>query len=151
MSVYKLRYGVPEQGVPTDFSPAPLCEVNETAPEGIDIGFSVRDSGCVFEFKLQENSEVYGFGLQLKGFGSRSRKRHIRPNADPPSNTGESHAPVPFFVTTEGWGVYIDTARYVEFYCGFTKKDKGVTGSRTGNCIRILPIFTRIVVLSAKP
>ncbi len=132
MSVYKLRYGVPEQGVPTDFSPAPLCEVNETAPEGIDIGFSVRDSGCVFEFKLQENSEVYGFGLQLKGFGSRSRKRHIRPNADPPSNTGESHAPVPFFVTTEGWGVYIDTARYVEFYCGFTKKDKGVTGSSNG-------------------
>jgi len=87
-----------------------------------EIAFKTTPAGCVLEFPLKAGSEVYGFGLQLKGFAQRSRKKITRPNADPPSNTGDSHAPVPFFVTTEGWGVFIDTARYAQFYCGFTKK-----------------------------
>jgi alpha-D-xyloside xylohydrolase len=39
-------------------------------------------------------------------------------NADPKQDTGDSHAPVPFYVTTEGIGILIDTARYATFYFG---------------------------------
>ena len=33
-------------------------------------------------------------------------------------DTGDSHAPVPFYVTTRGYGVLVDTARYATFYGG---------------------------------
>ncbi len=36
----------------------------------------------------------------------------------PRFDTGDSHAPVPFYVTTEGIGILIDTARYATFYFG---------------------------------
>lgn len=39
-------------------------------------------------------------------------------NADPKIDTGDSHAPVPFYITTEGIGILIDTARYATFYFG---------------------------------
>lgn len=45
-------------------------------------------------------------------------ERIIRVNADPVAETGDSHAPVPFFVSNKGYGIYIDTARYAEIDFG---------------------------------
>ena len=42
----------------------------------------------------------------------------MRVNADPKMDTGDSHAPVPFYVSTEGIGILVDTARYATFYLG---------------------------------
>jgi alpha-D-xyloside xylohydrolase len=39
-------------------------------------------------------------------------------NADPKGDSGDSHAPVPFYVTTNGYGVLVDTLRHAEFFCG---------------------------------
>jgi alpha-D-xyloside xylohydrolase len=64
---------------------------------------------------------VFGFGLQLKKFNHKFTKKTVRVNSDPVADTGDSHAPVPFFVTTGGYGIYVDTARYAEFYCGYGK------------------------------
>ena len=60
--------------------------------------------------------DVYGFGLQLKSVRQTGKKRVLRVNSDPVADTGDSHAPVPFFVTTDGLGVLIDTARYASVY-----------------------------------
>lgn len=60
--------------------------------------------------------------MQLKGFNHKNSKLTLRANADPVAYTGDSHAPVPFFVTTEGYGMYFDTARYIEVQCGLNKK-----------------------------
>ena len=70
---------------------------------------------------MSADEEIYGFGLQLKGFGCKGTKKLLRTNSDPVANTGDSHAPVPFFVSTAGYGIYMDTARYVSFYCGYGK------------------------------
>ena len=67
--------------------------------------------GLVVRLPLGEG-DVYGFGLQLKSVIQTGKKRVLRVNSDPNSDTGDSHAPVPFFVTTNGLGVLIDTARY---------------------------------------
>ena len=48
----------------------------------------------------------------------------LRVNSDPTVYTGDSHAPVPFFVSTKGYGMYFDTARYAEFFCGYNKKHR---------------------------
>ena len=39
-------------------------------------------------------------------------------NADPKGDSGDSHAPLPFYVTTAGYGVLVDTFRQAQFYCG---------------------------------
>lgn len=40
-------------------------------------------------------------------------KKTLRVNADPWLHTGDSHAPLTFYVTTKGYGVYVDNARDV--------------------------------------
>src|SRR5437868_13888125 len=67
---------------------------------------------------------VYGLGLQFQSFMQRGLKKKLRVNADPVVDSGDSHAPVPFYVTTRGYGVLIDTARYATVYAG-NKKRKG--------------------------
>lgn len=62
-------------------------------------------------------------GLQLKTFELTGKKLVARVNADPISDNGDSHAPVPFFVSNYGYGVYFDTARYAEFEFGRQKND----------------------------
>ena len=117
MSVYKIRYGVPEDIVPSKFAPTPKCDIIEDIPDGAkDISYTVSARGMELYIPMDSEAGIYGFGLQLKRVQHRGRKKMIRPNSDPTSDTGDSHAPVPFFVTTSGFGIYVDTARYASFY-----------------------------------
>ena len=124
MSVYRLRYGTPEKTVPSAFAPEPLCAVSEEPPEEARrIAFTLSRRGVLLTLPIDPLTGIYGFGLQMKGFQCRGTKKYIRPNADPVANSGDSHAPVPFFVTTVGFGLYVDTARYATFYCGTARKE----------------------------
>lgn len=74
--------------------------------------------GCTVRLPLKANEQIYGLGLQLLSFAQRGSKKTTRVNADPKMDTGDSHAPVPFYITTEGIGILVDTARYASFYLG---------------------------------
>lgn len=75
----------------------------------------------------------------------------MRTNADPRSDTGDTNAPVPFYVTTGGYGVLIDSARYTRFYLGrMTREDAmrrqeapSVSGVPIGITRDILPQASR--------
>ena len=58
--------------------------------------------GCIVRLPLQLDEQIFGFGLQLMSLTQRGKKKVARVNADPKMDTGDSHAPVPFYVTTEG-------------------------------------------------
>lgn len=123
MSVYKIRFGTPEAIVPSNFAPSPLCEISESVPDAVkDFVFTVSPRGVRLTVPVDPAAGIYGFGLQLKSFRQNGKKKHIRPNADPRSDSGDTHAPVPFLVTTAGFGIYIDTARYASFYCNLSRK-----------------------------
>lgn len=118
----KITFGKPEAIVPSKF--CKNFNYTETAvryPVEM-ISFCETGDGCRMELPLAGDEEVYGFGLQLKGIRHKGRNLQLRVNADPLSYTGDSHAPVPFFVTTKGYGIYIDTARYINVCCGYIKK-----------------------------
>ena len=87
--------------------------------------FTARETprGFLVEFPLEDDAQIYGFGLQLKQLNHRGRKLRLAVNADPATNNGDSHAPVPFFVTDKGYGMYFDTARYIEVYCGYRRNN----------------------------
>jgi alpha-D-xyloside xylohydrolase len=90
---------------------------------------------------LVANEELYGFGLQFFSLKHRGKKRVIRVNADPPKDTGESHAPVPFYVSSLGYGILVDSARYVTLYCGNSRpKPTQPQGEQSSGTV---PLYTK--------
>ncbi|MBE7043132.1 MAG: glycoside hydrolase [Ruminococcaceae bacterium] len=117
----KITFGTPEPIVPSQFCENLTPMETEVSYDCSKFQFKTTSRGCLLEFPLEYGEEVFGFGLQLKGFNHKSHKLQLRTNSDPVANTGDSHAPVPFFVTNRGYGMYFDTARYIEVCCGYGK------------------------------
>ncbi len=118
----KISFGIPEEFVPSKYCKTLKYEESPIKYDSERIKFSLTSHGCRLEFPVLENEQIYGFGLQLKEFNHRNRRLRLKVNSDPVASTGDSHAPVPFFVTTKGYGIYIDTARCIEVCCGMSKK-----------------------------
>jgi len=122
--VWKATVGVPERFTPVSSRLVPakaeafakLPNV-DTAPLP-DLRGKLSRRGCMVQLPLRPNEQIYGMGLQFLSFAQRGKKKVVRVNADPKFDTGDSHAPAPFYVTTEGIGILIDTARYATFYFG---------------------------------
>lgn len=133
MSVKKLVFGKPEKIKPSRYCKKfNYCE-GEISYNLSEIKFSMTKRGCVLEFPFKGDEHIYGLGLQLKQFDFKGKHAKLKVNCDPVAPTGDSHAPVPFFVSTSGYGVYFDTARYVEFDFGRRKKHaSNVVNSDTG-------------------
>lgn len=124
--IYRLRLGEPEQFVPTAFRWKDAIAYGEDLPcpiEGESVTWKQTPGGM--QILLPVSGNIFGLGLQLKAFNHTYAKRTLRVNADPVTTSGESHAPVPFFVTTEGYGVFIDTARYASLYTRSAVKGTG--------------------------
>lgn len=107
--------------MPSNFCRGLRYDETEVQYNADKVQFKTTARGCLLELPLEDGEEVFGFGLQLKGFNHKGHKLTLRANSDPVANTGDSHAPVPFFVTNRGYGMYFDTARYVEVCCGYGK------------------------------
>jgi len=133
--VGRLRMGTPEAFTPVSMRLSAtnshgLSTLPAPPPCPLDVA-SIRGQattrGYVLEIPLAEQEEIYGFGLQFHSFrqreaGKAGLKKTIRVNSDPIADTGDSHAPVPFYVSTRGYGVLVDTARYATFYCDCAQK-----------------------------
>ncbi|MBR5365355.1 MAG: glycoside hydrolase [Clostridia bacterium] len=117
----RFTLGTPEEFVPSKFCPGFHYEETPVSYPASNFVCRETPAGFVVEFPLEDDCQIFGFGLQLKQFNHRGRHLRLAVNADPVTANGESHAPVPFFVTNKGWGMYFDTARYAEFDCGRQK------------------------------
>jgi alpha-D-xyloside xylohydrolase len=132
--VWRLRLGEPERLTPTSVFPyKPALAGLEGLPTvgscPIDVENVTAEAtprGYLVSLPLLEQEQVYGLGLQLLSFNQRGKKKTLRVNSDPKADTGDSHAPVPFYVTTSGYGVMIDTLRYLTVYCGVGKRRESV-------------------------
>ncbi len=125
--VWKFTVGTPEKITPQSIrsikpSTKGLQELPAVDRCPVGISGSVSQRGVLVKLPLKPNEFVYGLGLQLQSFQQRGLKKMLRVNADPAMDTGDSHAPVPFFVTTSGYGILIDTARYASIYIGNKKR-----------------------------
>jgi alpha-D-xyloside xylohydrolase len=122
--VWKVAIGTPERFTPVSsrLIPAQTEAFAKLPKVGTATLPAIRGKrtsrGCLVQLPLRPNEQVYGLGLQFLSFSQRGTKEIVRVNADPKFDTGDSHAPVPFYLTTEGIGVLIDTARYATFYIG---------------------------------
>ncbi|NEW81445.1 MAG: glycoside hydrolase family 31 protein [Mariniphaga sp.] len=127
--VWKVTYGTPEKFKPSDFKEDPALDAlakmsgNEKPPFDLStIKFKTTSRGCVAELTMEDSEKLYGFGLQNNTFQQRGLRKEIRVNSWSTGNVGFSHAPVPFYVSTKGYGVLVNTSRYATFYCGTMHK-----------------------------
>jgi len=124
--VWRLRCGTPEAITPVSVRQSTVRRAALAALPAIgkapiladQIQFRESVRGCVVTLPLGCAEGIYGLGLQLKSHLQTGRKKTLRVNSDPVADTGDSHAPVPFYVSTAGYGVLVDTSRYASFYCG---------------------------------
>ena len=145
--VWKAGIGTPEEITPVSVRSVLTLQAamqrlpNLSAPPLPAVLARVDHRGTTISLPLAANEEIYGFGLQFFALQHRSKKRVIRVNADSRADTGDSHAPVPFYVSSQGYGILVDTARYVTFYCGEArpKPVEAAAGQEGG----VVPLYTR--------
>ena len=130
--VYRMTFGEPERFTFSSLREKAMKPWGASVPAPFgeaDVSFEADSRGCALTLPLR--GRVYGFGLQLKAFDHTNGRRLMRCNADAPAADGESHAPVPFYVTTAGYGVLVDTLRDAVFYCGETRRRGASRGGET--------------------
>lgn len=136
--IWKIVLGEPEEFTPEHFRQFSVrteaieqitgsreCRVSEEK-----IHWRKTKRGITVTLPMETQEDIYGFGLQLQGFNQAGRRRYLKVNSDPAANTGESHAPVPFYISSAGYGLFVNTFRYTTFLCG-TNSERGQSSGMT--------------------
>ncbi len=77
-----------------------------------------KNGRTYLRFPLAKGEQIYGLGLNFKTVQQRGRIMRLHVDHYGGRDNGRTHAPVPFFVSTRGYGVLINSARYIEVYVG---------------------------------
>lgn len=123
--VWRLRFGTPETHTPvslrrTTVAAEGLAELGDVACPLDEKAVTARKTprGFLVSIPISCSEHLFGLGLQLLSFDQTGKKKTLRVNSDPKADLGDSHAPVPFYASTAGYGILIDTLRYATFYMG---------------------------------
>ncbi|HKG93304.1 MAG TPA: TIM-barrel domain-containing protein [Gemmatimonadaceae bacterium] len=83
-----------------------------------EIRASAGDARVALRFPLGPDEQLYGLGLNFKAVQQRGTVRQLHVDHYGGSDNGRTHAPVPFYVSSAGYGVLIDAPRYITVYAG---------------------------------
>ena len=84
--------------------------------DGFDLSASETEDGFAISWELESGEHLYGLGERFTAFDLRG-KRHVLQAMDPIGNNSSfrSYKPVPFLLSSAGYGVFINTASRVLF------------------------------------
>ena len=117
--IWRLQFGDSEKFTPLAFRERDIALEGlqtlvdvETPPIELDaVSCSISPSRTVVYIPCEEPSdEIYGFGLDPACYKQKGFRKELTVAAAPVTQTGASHGPVPFYLSTKGYGVYVDTA-----------------------------------------
>lgn len=83
-----------------------------------DISLEIRDGKTYIRFPLEKDERIFGLGLNFKTVDQRGRILRLHVDHYGGKDDGRTHAPVPFFVSSRGYGALINVARYVDAWVG---------------------------------
>jgi alpha-glucosidase (family GH31 glycosyl hydrolase) len=123
--VWKATAGVPEN---YDLLKASGATPNREALSAItqatfplsqsDISIKVVDGKTYLRFPLQKEEQLFGFGLNFQTVHQRGKILQLHVDHYGGKDNGRTHAPTPFYVSSKGYGVFINSARYLTVYAG---------------------------------
>ena len=76
------------------------------------------DSKTFLRFPLVKAEQLYGFGLNFKTVQQRGKILQLHVDHYGGTDNGRDHAPVPFYISNLGYGVFVNSARYITVYAG---------------------------------
>ncbi|MEO8404181.1 MAG: TIM-barrel domain-containing protein, partial [Chitinophagaceae bacterium] len=92
-----------------------------------DIAATLTDGKTYLRFPLEKEEQLFGFGLNFQTIYQRGKILSLHMDHYGGKDNGRTHAPVPFYVSSKGYGVFINTARYITVYAGAAvRKDSKV-------------------------
>ena len=83
-----------------------------------EIKFELYDGKTYLRFPLEKAEKIFGLGLNFKTVGQRGRILRLHEDHYDGVDNGRSHAPIPFYVSSKGYGVFINSARYIDIWVG---------------------------------
>lgn len=82
------------------------------------ISTQVVDGKVYLRFPLIKDEQLFGLGLNFQTVNQRGRIMTLHVDHYGGTDNGRTHAPVPFYVSSNGYGVLVDAARYITVYAG---------------------------------
>ena len=76
------------------------------------------DGKLYIKLPLEKEEQIYGLGLQFSSVNRRGQIYNLHVDHYGGKDNGRTHAPVPFYVSSKGYGVLINSARYMTVYVG---------------------------------
>lgn len=86
---------------------------------------SQADNRTFLRFPLQQGEQLFGLGLNFKAVQQRGTIKTLHVDHYGGKDNGRTHAPVPFYVSSLGYGVLINSARYITVYAGTAVRAEG--------------------------
>lgn len=83
-----------------------------------EITATITDGKTYLRFPLQKEEQIYGFGLNFQTIHQRGKILQLHVDHYGGKDNGRTHAPTPFYVSSNGYGVFINSARYLNVYAG---------------------------------
>ena len=91
------------------------------APEAIR--YSIEEDGRIsIRIPCEADEKLYGFGLQLDRINQTGQMLSLKTDHWGHTSQGRTHAPVPFYVSSRGYGVFFNTARYLNVHCKISNR-----------------------------
>ena len=78
----------------------------------------VVDHKTYLRFPLVKDEQLFGLGLNFQTVNKRGHIMTLKVDHYGGTDNGRTHAPVPFYISSLGYGVLIDAARYITVYAG---------------------------------
>ena len=79
---------------------------------------TLQDGKTCLRFPLQKEEQIYGFGLNFQTVHQRGKVLQLHVDHYGGKDNGRTHAPTPFYVSSNGYGVFVNSARYLDVYAG---------------------------------
>ena len=83
-----------------------------------EIAGEVNNGQTFLRFPLEKEEQIFGFGLNFKSVYQRGKILELHVDHYGEVDNGRTHAPVPFYVSDKGYGVFINSARYIKVWAG---------------------------------
>ncbi|MDR2145909.1 MAG: DUF5110 domain-containing protein [Tannerella sp.] len=123
--VWKTVYGSPEAynllsaaGVDPNQDAIQKMAKTDLSPVMDAIKAETINGQVYLRFPLERGEEIFGLGLNFQTVHQRGKILNLHMDHYGGKDNGRSHAPVPFYVSSRGYGVLINSAEYLTVYVG---------------------------------
>lgn len=123
--VWKTSYGQPEEynllniaGIKPNEEA--ISKMSQTKPmlDMSDIHAEIIEGKVYLRFPLVKGEQIFGLGLNFQTVHQRGKILNLHVDHYGGKDNGRTHAPVPFYISSNGYGILINSARYITVYAG---------------------------------